>query len=154
MLWDLDISPCDIWSDAQAVPKSWDGASRHMNEARQDGKGAAAVLTPRGSPLPHWGRNQEGRMGRDGWRTAQVWLVDWLWMEWAEESGWKAGRSTWHEHRQQGKARPYVATRPSRSSLKSIRLQAAFQLDFPSKYILKGWFTQVTGKKWSWSYLL
>lgn len=34
----------------------------------------AGVLTTRGSPPPHWGRNRHGRMGKDGRRAARMWV--------------------------------------------------------------------------------
>lgn len=80
---------------------------RHMYEERRDGKGALLYLRQGGARLLTEVTTRKEGWGWVGWRTAQVWLVVWLWVEWGEESGWKAWRSTWHGHRQHGKARAY-----------------------------------------------
>lgn len=57
--------------------KSWERKKPHVR-GKAEGRSNAAVLTPKEIRPPRCGQVQEGRKGRDGWRTGQVRLVCWM----------------------------------------------------------------------------
>lgn len=136
------ISLWDTWRNAQAIMKSWD-ERRRTDEERRDGNAALLYLRQGGACLFTSCHNQEGRMGRDGWRTARVWLVGW--MEWAEESGWRHGGVLGTDT--DNKEKPGHTLHYYRHSIRSsVGLMYAQKLhliwSFSGKSFLKGQFHQ------------